>query len=644
MTIYIKLIIFTSLIFCAFSMNAQKVLDLTQYQEKYEDEKAIILEQSEVIDIKIINGELDIKKKHFSDKVVIGESARGYLDEYIHYNETFNVISDIDGKTLYPNGKKYRSSKITEIKKESQISRGIFYDDNKVMRVHSFGSYEGCRTKISYIETIKDPHFLGAYFFANFLNIEKSVIEVNIPKEIEITYKIFNDTSDLIKFTKTENGNLINYKWEAKEIKKFEQVDNAPNFNYYVPHIILYINSYKVDGERKEVLNDVKSLYNWYTTLIDSTNIVDPSEELKNIVDSLITEKDTDLEKVKKIYYWVQSNIKYVAFEDGMGGFIPREASHICTRRYGDCKDMSSITTEMLEIAGIKSSLTWIGTRHLPYDYTDVPTPNVDNHMIASVEIDGKRYFLDATGQYQPLGIHTSFIQGKQALIAIDKDNFKVERVPVLTKEESVLYDSTIIYLGNDSIHGQGYSKYEGYYLTELGYFLRRRSDSKRKEFLESYLEKGSNRFQITKQAYSGLENRDDNIEVNYEFEIPSYSKTLENNIYVNLNLDKSFQGEKIEDEREIALEIDNKSIEKNIVALEIPQGYSIDYMPENTDFKNDKFGYKIDYKLDNNKLIMRRQIYIDALLLNKSDFKDWNDMIKKLSKSYKEVVVLKKD
>src|SRR5581483_12039727 len=105
---------------------------------------------------------------------------------------------------------------------------------------------------------------------------------------------------------------------------------------------------------------------------------------LARITDSLVANQPTELAKVKSIYYWVINNIKYVAFEDGMQGYIPRQADSICMKRYGDCKDMASIITAMLSVAKIPSYLTWIGTRDIPYSYDDVPLPMADNHMIAT--------------------------------------------------------------------------------------------------------------------------------------------------------------------------------------------------------------------------------------------------------------------
>jgi transglutaminase-like putative cysteine protease len=153
-----------------------------------------------------------------------------------------------------------------------------------------------------------------------------------------------------------------------------------------LPHIIPIITSYKIKDKEAKLLNDVSGLYNWYYSMVKDINQQPTDKALVTLVDEITKDNKTDLEKVRSIYYWTQQNIKYIAFEYALGGFIPREANDVFNKKYGDCKDNSSILYEMLKVAGLKGHLTWIGTREIPYSYTDVPTPIVDNHMILSYQ------------------------------------------------------------------------------------------------------------------------------------------------------------------------------------------------------------------------------------------------------------------
>ena len=56
-------------------------------------------------------------------------------------------------------------------------------------------------------------------------------------------------------------------------------------------------------------------------------------EDLLAVVDSLTKGTNDELEKVKRIYYWVQDHISYVAIENGYRGFIPHKPQEIFTKR-----------------------------------------------------------------------------------------------------------------------------------------------------------------------------------------------------------------------------------------------------------------------------------------------------------------------
>ena len=102
----------------------------------------------------------------------------------------------------------------------------------------------------------------------------------------------------------------------------------------------------------------------------------------------------------------------------------------------------------MLDIAGLKGESNL--DRHSEVSHIiidEVPTPIVDNHMILSYTNNGKTYFLDATGRYVPIDFPTSFIQGKEALIADGASNYIIKKVPIIPAEKNAVIDSTTIHL-----------------------------------------------------------------------------------------------------------------------------------------------------------------------------------------------------
>src|SRR5690606_25504057 len=137
-----------------------------------------------------------------------------------------------------------------------------------------------------------------------------------------------------------------------------------------------------------------QDLYNWYNSL--ALELKNDKKDLKPLVDSLTKNATTNYQKIQNIFYWIQDNIRYIAFEDGLAGFKPDEAAKVYKNKYGDCKGVANLAKVMLEIAGVDARLTWIGTRGRVYGYS-IPSLMVDNHMICTA-IDGDTmYHIDPT-------------------------------------------------------------------------------------------------------------------------------------------------------------------------------------------------------------------------------------------------------
>jgi hypothetical protein len=370
----------------------------------------------------------------------------------------------------------------------------------------------------------------------------------------------------------------------------------------------------------------------------------EPSKDLVSIVNGLKKAGDTEEETVKKIFYWVQNNIRYVAFEQGMRGFIPHNGSYVCEKRYGDCKDMASIIVSMLQIAGIKGYPTWIGTRDIPYSYTSLPTPMVDNHMIATyISKDGHYYFLDATDSKLPFGMPSSMIQGKEALIGKGPDKYEVKRVPEIAKEVNVVTDSVTLSIKENELIGKGEAALHGYAKVFSAYRMDRVEKDDTKQYVTQLLGKGSNKFYLDDYAIRHLDDRDRPTEISYSFRIGDYFQKIGDEIYVNLNLDKDHYNHYITASRTTPWETDYKYIKKEISILEIPEGYEIDFLPEDIKAEGKSVGIDVTYQATGQKIIMQKNFYIDFLLMTPDQFNDWNESIKRLSEVYKEAIILKK-
>jgi hypothetical protein len=306
---------------------------------------------------------------------------------------------------------------------------------------------------------------------------------------------------------------------------------------------------------------------------------------------------------------------------------------------------MANLIVNMLQLANVKAYHTWIGTRDLPYRYTEVPTPLVDNHMIATyISADGKYYFLDATSDYTPFGLPSSMIQGKEALIGIDANRYEVKTVPVIDKEKNLITDSIIVRVENNQLTGKGKTALSGYAKVFGGYELDRAEQDDVKKSVTRLIGKGSNKFFLDDYQVAGVEQRDRPTRVSYTFRVADYFQKIGDEIYVNLNMNKDFYNTYIDVAvRKSPKENEYQYIECDYVEMEIPQGYVIDYLPPDVKHDGALLGYEMTYKTLPGKVTLNKKMYVNYLLMQPAEFPQWNDAVKKVSEAYRESIILKK-
>lgn len=631
---------FLILVICTLTSFGQAE-EFLQLKKKYPNDAIAKISNEKLIEISLDNNEISIFQEVFEEDMLLNESAKFATKESVDYSSFFQ-LEEISASSFIYEGNRYREYKVQDFNEKDEIGDS-FYDDVKTVSFLFPKLEPGAKKQLKYKMNIKNPRFLNAFYFASAHPIIHSKITIEVDDRINLDFKEFNTKDVDIKRTNINKRGKNIYTWEVENLEGFEFEDGAPNFKNVLPHIIPIIKNYQSDDETINLLSETKDLYNWYYSLVKDINKDKPNPQLVQVVEELTNEKTSDLEKVRAIYYWAQENIKYIDFEFALGGFIPREANDVYEKKYGDCKDNSSIMLEMLEIAGLKGQLTWIGTRDIPYKYNEVPTPVVDNHMILSYTNEGQTYFLDATGRYVPLELPTSFIQGKEALVADGNENFKVLVVPEVPADKNSYIDEIELTISDRTLLGKGHSKMSGYFKIDTFNYLESRTQ--KQELLEFYnlnLMKGSNRFLIGEFEEINKYSYDKDFEIKYDFTIKDYCNVLGEEIYVNLNLDKSILEYKIKKDRKHAIELEYKldTTMKNI--LNIPQGKTIDYLPENVQVSTPIFNATITYTVEANKITYSINTVLDTLVIEKEDQAQFNEALKTLEKAFKEVVVLK--
>ena len=636
----IKIIASGILILFGLGSSGQTHEEYINYKEKYPDAQLVYLSYEKNDEIVSKGDSLQIISGHYQDRIHLGAQSNLFNNGSI-YSSHFVRILKHKAFTKVFNKRKYKNIPVEDFKESFDRNSDNFYDDSKYL-VFNYPSVEvGAHTVLEYEQLIIDPHFTGKFFFGNNSPSEKMKFSVTVPKNVEVEFSIYNDPENQIRQTVRKEGGKIIYEFQKEDVPSYFFESNSPSIYYLTPHVSYRIISHNVNGKTHPILPDVAGLYQWYRTFLEAMDQED-DELIKEQLTEIISPEDSELEKAKKIFYWVQKNIKYIAFEDGMRGFVPHSGAYVCTKKYGDCKDMASITVSLLKQAGLDAHYTWVGTRDLPYTYEEMPTPSADNHMIAYFELNGEKYFLDATSQYVPFDMPSAMIQGKDVLISKGNE-FELQKVPEIDAEKNYVADTVMLKLSNELLEGEGVVHFEGFFKVNQKFNFNRSTQTEQYERIKSRIEKGNNKFKLSNYSISNMDSYESPLIVNYDFEIPDYVSVIGDRIFVNLNMEKIFNKTKYPLNRKQPVEFDFKNKMAFYAKLEIPEDYELSSIPEDVHYETQYFVFSTQYKRTGESVIISQTAEQKLLMLEPDLFPEYNEWANTINNSMNEVLILKK-
>jgi transglutaminase-like putative cysteine protease len=612
---------------------------------RYKNEHAVITNYNERLVINFESGKLVAKSFVTMQKLMISDLAPGMHNrDYVFHSSTFQKLSDIEANELIPSKSGYKKNKIDDFRDVHTDRDQVFYDDSRVTVISYSGLVKGSVTELKYAIEHTDPHMLPDFDFQEDLPIVKASFEVNVPKYVEMEFALKGEHTSWIKQTKEESNSTVTYIFTATDIPAYKKFNDVPTYFYYIPHVIPYIKSYKIyaEGKATDMLSNTDQLYKYLYKYISNVNMVEDSLLNKTVVK--ITKNDhTPREKAVHIYQWVQKNMHYIAFEDGLEGFVPRDAKDICKRKYGDCKDMTSILVAICRKAGLDAHFTWIGTRDLPYIYKETPLPLMSDHMICALKLDDQWIFMDGTHPLIPFGENPDMIQGKEAMIAIDPKNYKIITVPETPAGKNVLIDSTFMSINEGQLKGTVKQHYEGYKAWEIGAHLMYRKNDDREKYIKSLTERGSDKYLQARYDLAASDTGSKSINIVSDFSLEDHVQKAGKQYFVNLNLDRLFADKYIDTrDRTVPYFFKYKGKTSEVVTLEIPKGYKVAHLPPAAHGSIDGlWSYTVTYKADKKNITLIKEYELNSLTVAQNKFADNNKMVDGLKNIYKESVVL---
>lgn len=622
--------------FAVFAQKSKFTIDpalAQKYEGEYPDERALILDSKHTY-------RFEMKGKKSTEPIV---SHRG-IDRII----SLRSLARVGRFTFYDDNSEildaYRVNDKNKSLNQDQDcgyyqTEGIFHSDARICNFPLYFQNMGEIQNLIIDKQYNNVRYFATIYFHDPLPVLKKKIVIEVPKEIQIELKEFNFEGFAIQskvYDSPDRQSKV-YEYQIENLSPLNREEDAPGPSHTYPHLLVLPKSYKDDAGDHAIISSLDDLYRWYKSLVGSLN-TNP-EALQEQVNKLTQGLSRDEDKIKAIYYWIQDNIRYIAFEDGIAGFKPDEAHQVLEKKYGDCKGMANLTKEMLRIAGYDARLTWIGTNHLAYTY-DTPSLAVDNHMVCTLLLDGKRYVLDATEKFIALDDNGERIQGRPLLIE-DGDNFILDKVPVAKPERNATSYELDMSIEGETLISQEKITLNGEMKTQILNLLNLKQSSEHASMLKKFFQAAVPSSTIRDLKNSSAQVREEAFTVNFVRENPSDLSQFGDEVYVKIDPYPHLINSMTEDDRTIGLDLKRRVASQTRITLQIPEGYTVQRIPENIKLENKNYSFEINYQATDSQIVYEKKLNVFRSRIPKSNLADWNRDLKKLKKFFEDQVVL---
>jgi hypothetical protein len=323
---------------------------------------------------------------HLHRYKIFSERGNRHASISIPYREGYQEVKVLFANTIKPNGRIVPLD-IKDIHDSSRYAGFEFYTDIKQRRFTMPAVENNCVIEYAYeIRNLKPMlpfDFYTTFFCQTVIPLEEDILEVVLPAHIELKYKKYITTENpritrignkkMYVFTSTKQKEII----PEPRMPLLTDRDTFPQFSMWT-------------------LNSWESISRWYISLVKEQ--MQSDGELEAFTKQLVKDKKNDEEKIKAIFDFVSQKIRYVAVLLGPYTHKPHTARDIFKKRYGDCKDKTTLLLTMLTIAGIEGLPVLVPARGESFDES-MPSLEAFNHVIAAVPSGASYYWLDATNE-----------------------------------------------------------------------------------------------------------------------------------------------------------------------------------------------------------------------------------------------------
>ena len=548
-----------------------------------DDTEAVVLLDEQVTSVKD-TGEIDTVYRRVYK--ILRTEGREFGTVHVYFDSETR-LAFLKGWSLTDDAKEY------EVKEKDAVETtpfgGALFQDTHLKILVIPAAEPGSLVGYEFQQRGRPAILQDSWSFQHTIPVRRSRFVLQLPAGWEFTSRWLHYAS-----AEPQSGGSNRWVWELENIPGIEHESSMPAWLAMAGRLgVTYFPSGPArQGANQKSWDDVGR---WYTGVTADRRKASP--EIRQKALALSEKAATWLDKVRALASFVQSDIRYVAVEIGVGGFQPHAAAEVFTNRYGDCKDKATLLSAMLGEIGVKSHYVLVQTSR-GVIAPEFPSPLGFNHAIVAIglpaEIDstglhavvqderlGKLLLFDPTDSRTPLGFLPPDEQDNQALLVQEAGGALVNMPLVAPAYNRIVRQGWLTLSPTGSLSGKVTEIRTGAIAVDLKSRLLSTVGVDRAKILENLLAGSLSGFVLISPIAENLESPDASLIIHYSFTADKYAQTIGNLLLVRPRV----LGVKSEDvlegkPRKYPLEFPYTSLQSDGFEITLPSGYVVDELP----------------------------------------------------------------
>ncbi len=569
--------------------------------------------------------------------VVNNRFAGKYEDISILYNKNLK-LSDLKAEILDVTGKRIKKLKGEDISDVSAVSGGSLYDDDRRKVLHFSNNRYPYIIFLEYTRTYKGILNYPSWNFQTDFNtsVVSSKLDFLIPEEMDFSYKEFN-LNNPVKISEIDG--YKKYSWEEHNLKAKKEQEMLPPVQYFMPMVLLAPKDFEM-GNYQGSLKTWNDFGKWNYHLNKGRDEL-PLKTYTHVKE-LVKDAESDIEKAKILYEYMQNKTRYVSVQLGIGGYQTFPAEYVDENGYGDCKALTNYMFTLLEKVGVKSYYTLVRAGENQDDIlTDFPS-NQFNHVILCVPQGNDTVWLECTSQKQPFGFLGSFTDDRHVLL-IDENGGKLVKTPEYGKDiNKQLRRLNITVNSSGSAEMNMKTIFEGLFFENRAGIEEYSFEDQKKILYKFYNLSGMS---LKSAHYDIQKKRIPSVSELIEMHVDKFASISSKRMFIKLN---PFSGDTYippkNSNRKLPFEVKRAYMQTDSVTIHLPDEYQIESIPPEKHYES-KFGtYSFNtVKINENTLLCVRKLIVEKGFFQAADYQKYYEYKKKIKRADKAKLVLVK-